>query len=158
MILQLQQHDCLWLWAGLGCPETCWLRTLLCCRPEVTIPFSWASGGGHNGGPHRIWTKDNNRFNCFQSGLFKGPAWLGTVLCNDLSMDHVASSASLLHAWSHPLSTMPLCKIWKIVNVSSSCYGYHSLTHVTVVPPTPLHIACICQEITHTGFATPELD
>ena len=51
----------------------------------------------------------------------------------------------------------PIEHICDQINVSFFCYGHHQLIYVTITPLTPLPIARICQEITHTGVATPDL-
>ena len=88
--------------------------TLRCWQPEVRIPFSWESAGDRDGGPHRIVAKDNNRFICFQSGPFKGPTWLETVLHDEMSLDLTDYKSPLVQvtAWCRQAKSHYLSQCW----------------------------------------------
>ena len=86
---------CCWWWCqgsifflnlivwGSPLPALTHICPLCFCRPEVTIPSRWASGGDRDRG-FALHFRQNitNRFNCSQSSPLQGPAWLGTVLRN----------------------------------------------------------------------------
>ena len=77
--------------------------------------------------------------------------------------EHATSSACCPRwaCWSHPLLTNPLRRHWSLLSTYKilEIFATDSI-HWSMLqwyPLTSLHIVCTCQEITHTGVATPEL-